>query len=103
MLCHDVTTVDFSVKKVLVGFSSASAETVSETAVDGYLTTEGVACLYLMLSGSILMFCRQEEASAFNQVSWIIIWKWACLLIPCLEWILNITPVFTEIPDHTGR
>lgn len=103
MLCLSFNTVYLSLvlKKILFFFLPTAAETISKTAVDSYLTIEGVACLYLVLSVTIYFDILQtEETSAFNKISWITIWKWDCPLIPCLQWIWNITPVFTEIPNQ---
>lgn len=52
MLCHNFTNVGFSIKIINSCFLSVD-ETTSKSAVDGYLTAEGVACLYLMLSVTI--------------------------------------------------
>lgn len=66
MLCCNVTTVDLAFllknKKTRCFFCSPAAETISKT-VDGYLTTEGVACLYLMLSVTIYFNILQRGGS----------------------------------------
>lgn len=69
MLCCNVTAVDlaFLLKKKKQNnscfFFPPAAETISKTVVDGYLTTEGVACLYLMLSVTIYFNILQRGGS----------------------------------------
>lgn len=65
MLCHNFTTVDFSIKKQTnkqksCCFLSAN-EATSKAAVDGYLTTEDMACLNLLLSFSFLIFADERK------------------------------------------